>query len=285
MLRRATPRSNVVFVVVATVFVLTLVFSIPLQLAEDAARAVQAGDPVGPVRLGVPVLAIHADPVTVEPAGKPGDSPAAQRLRGRKLLYLGQSGGTVLLYDALAQSVIYVPATSIVLYVANCRGEWPRPPPPACETVWSLGSARASQPAPTRLRDAPSRNLQAGVAYARRIGSTWETQRRAPLTKRYWEARKHPATPGCAEVLSANGGSRGDVMSVDGQPPMVDEQAIIMFLRQLDRALSTALHGDEPQRRRRLTLTHTLVMAVLADPRHLDQALRQAADGLAHLDS
>jgi hypothetical protein len=141
MLRRATPRSNVVFVVVATVFVLTLVFSIPLQLAEDAARAVQAGDPVGPVRLGVPVLAIHADPVTVEPAGKPGDSPAAQRLRGRKLLYLGQSGGTVLLYDALAQSAIYVPATSIVLHVANCRGEWPRPPPPACETVWSLGSA------------------------------------------------------------------------------------------------------------------------------------------------
>jgi hypothetical protein len=74
-------------------------------------------------------------------------------------------------------------------------------------------------------------------------------------------------------------------MSVDGQPPMVDEQAIIMFLRQLDRALSTALHGDEPQLRRRLTLTHALVMAVLADPRHLDQALRQAADGLAHLDS
>jgi hypothetical protein len=26
-------------------------------------------------------------------------------------------------------------------------------------------------------------------------------------------------------------------------------------------------------------------MAVLADPRHLAQALRQAADGLAHLDS
>jgi hypothetical protein len=66
---------------------------------------------------------------------------------------------------------------------------------------------------------------------------------------------------------------------------MVDEQAIIMFLRQLDRALSSALHGDEPQRRRRLAMTHALVMAVLADPRHLDQALRQAADGLARLDS
>jgi hypothetical protein len=140
VLRRAATRSNVVFVVVGTVFVLIVVFSIPLQLAQDGARAVQAGDPVGPVRLGVPVLAIHADPVTVEPVGKPGDSPAAQRLQGKEtLLYLGQSGGTVVLYDAIAQSAIYVPASSIVLYVANCRGR--RPPLPACETVWSLGSA------------------------------------------------------------------------------------------------------------------------------------------------
>jgi hypothetical protein len=64
---------------------------------------------------------------------------------------------------------------------------------------------------------------------------------------------------------------------------MVDEQAVIGFLRQLDRALSNALRDDEPQRLRRLTLTQTLVMAVLADPRQLDQALRQAADGLDQL--
>ena len=77
-------------------------------------------------------------------------------------------------------------------------------------------------------------------------------------------------------------------MTVNGQPPMVDEQTIIMFLRQLDRALLTARHADEPQRRHRLALTQSLVMAVLADPRHLARALRQAADGLAqlaHLDS
>lgn len=74
-------------------------------------------------------------------------------------------------------------------------------------------------------------------------------------------------------------------MTVDGQLPIVDEQAIIMFLRQLDHALSAALHADEQQRLRRLTLTHALVTAVLADPRPLDQALRQAAAGLAHLDS
>jgi hypothetical protein len=73
------------------------------------------------------------------------------------------------------------------------------------------------------------------------------------------------------------------MMTVNGQPPMVDEQAIIVFLRQLDLALSAARHGDEPQRRHRLALIQSLVMAALADPRHLAQALRQAAHGLAHL--
>jgi hypothetical protein len=64
---------------------------------------------------------------------------------------------------------------------------------------------------------------------------------------------------------------------------MVDEQTIIRFLRQLDRALAAARHGDDRQRLHRLALTQSLVMAVLADPQHLDRALRQAADGLAHL--
>jgi hypothetical protein len=74
-------------------------------------------------------------------------------------------------------------------------------------------------------------------------------------------------------------------MATNGQPPMVDEQAVIVFLRRLDHALSGALHGDEQRRLRWLTVTHALVMAVLADPRHLDQALRQAADRLAQLNS
>jgi hypothetical protein len=63
----------------------------------------------------------------------------------------------------------------------------------------------------------------------------------------------------------------------------VDEQAVVVFLRQLDHALSDALRVDEQRRLRWLTVTHALVMAVLADPRQLDQALRQAADGLAQL--
>jgi hypothetical protein len=77
----------------------------------------------------------------------------------------------------------------------------------------------------------------------------------------------------------------GRSMATNGQPPMVDEQAVIVFLRQLDHALSGALGADEQRRLRWLTMTHALVMAVLADPRHLDLALRQAADGLAQLNS
>ena len=63
------------------------------------------------------------------------------------------------------------------------------------------------------------------------------------------------------------------MVTLNGQPPMVDEQAIIVFLRQLDRALAAARRGDEHQRLHRLALTQSLVMAVLADPRHLDRAL------------
>jgi hypothetical protein len=65
---------------------------------------------------------------------------------------------------------------------------------------------------------------------------------------------------------------------------VVDDQAVIVFLRQLDRVLSEALRGDEQQRLRRLTMTHALVMALLADPQQLDQALRQAAARLTQQD-
>ena len=71
-------------------------------------------------------------------------------------------------------------------------------------------------------------------------------------------------------------------MTVNGQPPMVDEQTIISFCASWSVPLAAARDGDD-QRLHRLALTQSLVMAVLADPRHLARALRQAADGLAHL--
>jgi hypothetical protein len=63
---------------------------------------------------------------------------------------------------------------------------------------------------------------------------------------------------------------------------MVDDQAVLAFLQHLDLVLSAALRGYEQHR---LTMTHALVMALLADPQELDQALRQAAARLAELDS
>jgi len=87
------------------------------------------------------------------------------------------------------------------------------------------------------------------------------------------------------QSFAREGRGEGRIMATNGQPPMVDEQAVIVFLRQLDQALSGALRADEQRRLRWLTVTHALVMAVLADPRHLDLILRQAADGLAQLNS
>jgi hypothetical protein len=104
--------------------------------ARIAASEVMAGKAVSPIGAwflpfhGLDVLAIHAAPATVEPAGKPSDSPAAERLRGRRLLYLGQSGGTVVLYDAATQRAVYVPGSSVILHVANCDAK--PPPDPAC---------------------------------------------------------------------------------------------------------------------------------------------------------
>ena len=55
------------------------------------------------------------------------------------------------------------------------------------------------------------------------------------------------------------------MLTMNGRPPMVDEQAIIMFLCQLDHALSAALHADEQQRlrlpghRRSATIRHDQV--------------------------
>lgn len=98
-----------------------------LRGGEVSAQAVQAGRPLTRAWLGFGGL-VRADSATVEPVGKPGDSPAAERLRGRRLLYLGQAGGTVVLYDAAAQRAVYVPTSTVILHVANCRD---KPPPDA----------------------------------------------------------------------------------------------------------------------------------------------------------
>jgi hypothetical protein len=131
------PRWNVAVAVLVVGLMVVSLLGWPLYVAGDAARHVQSGYPVGTVLLPgppdtpfpfppLPVLAIRADPASIEPADKPADSPSVQRLRGRTLLYLGQSDGTVVLYDARTNRAVYVPGSTIILHVANCDAE---PPP------------------------------------------------------------------------------------------------------------------------------------------------------------
>jgi hypothetical protein len=120
---------------VFAVAILSTAMGLMLGWAHGAAARVEDGVPVRPIHLPGPLLstfillAIHADPAYVEPAGKPGEFPAVERLRQEGLLYLGQSTGTVVLYDPAAQEAVYVPAGSIVLHVSNCSDE---PPEPLC---------------------------------------------------------------------------------------------------------------------------------------------------------
>jgi hypothetical protein len=134
--RRKNPsRFTALFALIG--IILSLLLIDPLLTAGDAARDVREGKPVGPIHIlgwpispvppvpfsRLPVLAIHADPATVEPGGKRAEAPAVERLQGRKVLYLGQAGGAVVLYDPGDQQAVYVSASSIVLHVSNCNAE------------------------------------------------------------------------------------------------------------------------------------------------------------------
>jgi len=102
-----------------------------------AATAVKYGRPVTPtVTLGFPDLPIHADPVLLLPSSKPGEAPEIDELSRRKdLLYIGQTGQTVVLYDPKGQHAVYVPTGDIVLQITNCRTK--RADDPRCERVFS----------------------------------------------------------------------------------------------------------------------------------------------------
>jgi hypothetical protein len=136
-LRAPSPRMHS-FETFLSVGFLILMFTWPFIGVAEATSAVKAGQPVRPLLLPgpappLPILAIRADPVTVEAMGNPGESPAAHRLHGRKLLYLGHSDSTVVLYDPAADRAVYLPAGSIILHIANC-GAKPLPDA-ACEQM------------------------------------------------------------------------------------------------------------------------------------------------------
>jgi hypothetical protein len=106
-----------------------LIFVLPV-IAEANAKALQVrrGQAVAPYTLlGIAVLAIHADPVIVQPIGKRTENPAVDELTGRSLLYLGQANGMLVLYEpGDAQHAIYVPNSTVVMTVLNCAANGTR---------------------------------------------------------------------------------------------------------------------------------------------------------------
>jgi len=92
---------------------LLVILLFELWLAHDAGRAARRGDP-GDVRiLGIPLFQSRADFASVKAVS--GDSLPSAVSRASCLLYLGQSDGTTVLYDATMRQAIRVPSSSVAV--------------------------------------------------------------------------------------------------------------------------------------------------------------------------
>jgi hypothetical protein len=133
-----------IVMIISTTFVFLLILLIGFlqySVAQDAASAVKSGRPVRPIGSWFTLMPIHADPVIVEPAGDPKEAPTISRYRCKittkeppcsdTLLYLGQAGGVVVLYNSTTQRSVYVPGSSVVLHISNCSTK--RSPDVACK--------------------------------------------------------------------------------------------------------------------------------------------------------
>jgi hypothetical protein len=122
------------YTVKVTVFTTVLIavllafYALP-RIANDRAHQVMTGEPVLQPRLPLlplTVLAVHADPAYVAATGEPAKTPTVDMLKSRSnlsppLLYLGQANSITVLYDSNKNEAIYVPSSSLLLRVANCR--------------------------------------------------------------------------------------------------------------------------------------------------------------------
>lgn len=119
------------------IFAAVAVISPVMSYTAKAANAATSGNAVRPLQLyGLPLLAMQAEPATVQPTNKARTLPGIWDLNDRPVLYLGQAGGVGVLYDADRGRVVYTPMDLVVLHVKNCAGP---APPPACS---STGTAR-----------------------------------------------------------------------------------------------------------------------------------------------
>jgi hypothetical protein len=108
-------------VVMTAVLLLFLSFLVidPIEHTLQFADQVKAGHSGGVTAglMGVPLVRLRADEVRVASAGGVGQFPAVDRLRGRKLIYLGEANSKAVLYDPGSRMTFYVPAAILVLEV------------------------------------------------------------------------------------------------------------------------------------------------------------------------
>lgn len=96
----------------------------------EATDMVRSGNPVRPLDIyGLPLLAIQADSAVVWPTSKARTVPGIWNLHDRPVLYLGQTGGTAVLYDPGHARVVYAPMSETVMHASGCADS---APPPAC---------------------------------------------------------------------------------------------------------------------------------------------------------
>ncbi len=115
------------------IFAAAAVISPVASYTAKAANAARSGNAVRPLQLyGLPLLAMQAEPATVQPTNKARILPGIWDLNDRPVLYLGQAGGVGVLYDADRGRVVYTPMDLVVLHVSNCAGP---APPAACRST------------------------------------------------------------------------------------------------------------------------------------------------------
>jgi hypothetical protein len=105
-----------------------------IGLANSRADDAKHGRPVEPIEwLGVEILTLRADLTRVVPADpKAVETQAYEQLtapnatgKRRTLLYLGRSGGTLVVYEVDRQSAWHLPASSFAVRALNCETKLP----------------------------------------------------------------------------------------------------------------------------------------------------------------
>jgi hypothetical protein len=98
-----------------------------LWVGNTYADDVKKGELIQPFRipyLGLEMLSVRADPVariTTRAGGEVQPEDLGQEIAKRRLYYLGQSGGVLVLYDALHQHDVFLSAGSTSIEARNCE--------------------------------------------------------------------------------------------------------------------------------------------------------------------